>query len=48
VESPDLIRVGATRTPAEAAPVAGNVIGNPGNATMMVSVDVHQAERVAA
>jgi YD repeat-containing protein len=48
VESPDLIRVGATRTPAEAAPVAGNVIGDPGNATMMVSVDVHQAERVAA
>jgi YD repeat-containing protein len=44
VESEDLIRVGATRTPAEAAPIAGKVIGDPGNATLSVSVDVRQAE----
>jgi transglutaminase-like putative cysteine protease len=48
VESPDLIRVGATRTPAEAAPVAGNVIGDPWNARLTVSVDVRQAGREAA
>jgi transglutaminase-like putative cysteine protease len=48
VESPDLIRVGATRTPAEAAPVAGNVIGEPGNSTLTVDVDVGLAEYEAA
>lgn len=40
VESPDLIRVGGTRTPEEATPVAGNVIGDPGNVTLTVEVDV--------
>jgi YD repeat-containing protein len=40
VESSDLIRIAATRTPAEAAPVAGKVIGDPGNCTLSVSVDV--------
>ncbi|HEX4198145.1 MAG TPA: transglutaminase family protein [Caulobacteraceae bacterium] len=48
VESPDLIRVGATRTPAEAAPVAGNVIGETWNAQLAVSVDVQLDERAAA
>ncbi len=48
VESPDLIRVGATRTPAEAAPVAGSLVGDPGNSRLSVSVDVHLAERAAA
>lgn len=40
VESPDLIRVAATRTPAEAAPVAGKVIGDPGNSVLSVLVQV--------
>jgi YD repeat-containing protein len=40
VESPDLIQVGATRSPAEAAPVAGSLIGDPGNSTLNVYVDV--------
>jgi hypothetical protein len=44
VESPDLIRVAATRTPAEAAPVAGKVIGDPGNSSLWVSVDVQMDE----
>jgi transglutaminase-like putative cysteine protease len=48
VESPDLIRVGATRTPAEAAPVSGKVLGEPANATLTVSVDVSQAGLAAA
>jgi YD repeat-containing protein len=47
-ESADLIRVGATRTPVEAAPVAGKVIGDPGNTSLTVSVDVQQAEPAAA
>jgi transglutaminase-like putative cysteine protease len=48
VESPDLIRVGATRTPAEAAPVAGNVIGEMWNSQLTVSVDVRLDELAAA
>jgi transglutaminase-like putative cysteine protease len=48
VESPDLIRVGATRTPAEAAPVSGSLVGDPGNSRLTVAVDVRLAERVAA
>jgi transglutaminase-like putative cysteine protease len=43
VESPDLIRVATTRTPLEAAPVAGAIIGDPGQATLTVSVDVQLA-----
>lgn len=39
-ESPDLIRVAATRTPAQALPVSGAIIGDPGNARLHVSVDV--------
>lgn len=40
VESPDLIQVAATRSPPEAAPVAGGLIGNPGNSNLTVRVDV--------
>ena len=39
-ESPDLIRVAATRTPAQALPVSGAIIGDPGAARLHVSVDV--------
>ncbi len=39
-ESPDLIRVAATRTPAQALPVSGAIIGDPGTARLHVSVDV--------
>ncbi len=40
VESPDLIPVATTLTPTEAAPVAGNLIGMPGNSTLEVGVYV--------
>jgi transglutaminase-like putative cysteine protease len=40
IESPDLIQVGATRSPAEAAPVAGALIGEPGASTLTAVVDV--------
>jgi len=39
-ESADLIPVAATRTPAEAAPVSGQVIGDPGHCHMQVRVEV--------
>ena len=39
-ESRDLIPVAATRTPEQAAPVRGTIIGNPGGRSMHVSVDV--------
>jgi transglutaminase-like putative cysteine protease len=48
VESPDLIRVGGTRTPEEASPVAGNVIGDPGNVRLHIEVDVALEESVEA
>jgi transglutaminase-like putative cysteine protease len=48
VESPDLIQVAATRSPAEAAPVAGSLIGNPGNSTLTVGVDVDIAQETSA
>ena len=44
IESPDLIQVAATRTPAEAAPLAGALIGNPGNSNLNVLVDVDLAQ----
>ena len=40
IVSPNLIQVAATRSPAEAAPVAGSLIGDPGNSTLNVRVDV--------
>ncbi len=39
-ESPDLIPVAVTRTPAQAAPVSGSVIGDPGCSTLSVKVEV--------
>jgi transglutaminase-like putative cysteine protease len=45
VESPDLIRVAVSRTPTEAAPVTGSVIGHVGYATLEVRVDVGLADR---
>ncbi|PHY22296.1 transglutaminase family protein [Caulobacter sp. BP25] len=39
-ESPDLIRVAATRTPAQALPVSGAILGDPGKSRLQVSVDV--------
>lgn len=41
-ESADVIPVAATRTPAEAAPVSGVLIGDPGHREMTVRVDVKQ------
>ena len=40
-ESPDLIRVAAVRTPEEAAPIAGAILGDPGRCEMGVHVQVH-------
>jgi YD repeat-containing protein len=39
-ESPDLIRVAATRTPGEARPVSGTILGDPGEAHLSVRVEV--------
>lgn len=39
-ESPDLIRVAAVRTPEEAAPISGAIVGEPGRCEMSVSVQV--------
>jgi len=46
-ESPDLIRVAATRTPAQALPVSGAILGDPGASRMHVSVDVRLAGEIA-
>ena len=45
-ESPDLIRVAATRTPSQALPVSGAIIGDPGVARLQVSVDVRLVEDI--
>ncbi|WP_297513498.1 transglutaminase family protein [uncultured Caulobacter sp.] len=47
-ESSDLIRVAATRTPAQALPVSGAIIGDPGASRLHVSVDVRLADEVDA
>lgn len=39
-ESPDLIRVGATRTPEEAAPISGSILGDPQSCELSVTVEV--------
>lgn len=44
VESSDLIRVATTRTPAEASPVMGKIIGDPHSCEMLVAVDVHMID----
>lgn len=48
IESPDLIQVAATRSPVEAAPVAGSLIGAPGNSQLTVHVDVILAQETPA
>lgn len=45
-ESPDLIRVAATRSPAQALPVSGAIIGDPGASRLHVSVDVSLAGEI--
>ncbi|PZR36365.1 transglutaminase family protein [Caulobacter segnis] len=45
-ESPDLIRVAATRTPAQALPVSGAIIGDPGKSRLQVSVDVRLIDEI--
>ena len=44
VDSPDLIQVATTRTPAEAAPVSGVLLGDPGGSTLEVTVSVQAVE----
>jgi transglutaminase-like putative cysteine protease len=44
MESPDLIRIGATRTPEEAYPISGFIIGDPRSCEMIVKVDVHRLD----
>lgn len=43
-ESPDLIPIAASRTPREAAPVSGVILGYPGHAEMTVRVSVMACE----
>lgn len=45
-ESPDLIRVAATRTPAQALPVSGAILGDPGKSRLHVSVDVRLIDEI--
>ena len=47
-ESAALLPVAVARTPAEAAPVAGHVIGDPGHSTLSVHVDVRPAQSIPA
>ena len=47
-ESPDLIPVAVSRTPREAAPVSGVLIGDPGQRTLTVNVTVSAADDLAA
>jgi YD repeat-containing protein len=46
-ESADLIPVAVARTPAEAAPIAGSIYGDPGETSMTVHVDVRPAESLS-
>jgi transglutaminase-like putative cysteine protease len=45
-ESPDLIRVAATRTPLQALPVSGAIIGDPGSSRLHVSVEVRLVDSI--
>jgi YD repeat-containing protein len=47
-ESPDLIRVAATRTPGEARPVSGTIVGDPGEAHLSVTVEVRLLDALEA
>ena len=46
-ESPDLIRVATTRTPEEAAPISGSIVGDPLFCEMYVNVEVHVMDRLS-
>ena len=46
-ESPDLIPVAVSRTPREAAPVSGTLIGDPVQSTLTVNVTVSAADDLA-
>jgi transglutaminase-like putative cysteine protease len=48
VESPDLIPVAVTRTPAEATPISGSIYGDAGETQLKVHVDVQQLETFPA
>ncbi|MFL5298639.1 MAG: transglutaminase N-terminal domain-containing protein [Phenylobacterium sp.] len=47
-ESSHLLPVAVTRTPQEAAPVSGHILGDGGASTLTVHVDVHPAESLPA
>ncbi|MBL8769852.1 MAG: transglutaminase family protein [Phenylobacterium sp.] len=47
-ESQDLIPVAVARTPAEAAPIAGAIYGDPGSAHLTVQVDVRPSDSLQA
>ncbi len=47
-ESEDLIPVAVARTPAEAAPISGAIMGDGGEATLTVHVDVRPADSLPA
>ena len=48
VESPDLIPVAVTRTPAEAAPISGAIYGDAGYTQLQVHVDVRLLDTLPA
>ncbi len=48
VESPDLIPVAVTRTPAEAAPISGAIYGDAGHTELRVHVDVRLLDTIPA
>jgi len=48
IESPDLIPVAMTRTPAEAAPISGAIYGDGGRSELTVRVDVRQLDPMPA
>ena len=47
-ESADLIPVAVSRTPREAAPISGTLLGDPGESELFVTVTVSAAEDIAA
>jgi transglutaminase-like putative cysteine protease len=47
-ESADLLPVAVARTPAEAAPVSGKILSDPGGSEMTVHVDVRPAQSLPA
>ena len=46
-ESSDLIPVAVSRTPEEASPIRGTIIGDPGRADLSIHVDVRLADAIA-